>query len=119
MSTPTLSTATTAPCTPAHRLTDPRPRTPMTLPAALADITEPSPRNDIAELTLSALAVLNPEKALPIDPIEPTLPTDAIDSVEPRLAMLRNESVLATDHLEDMPPAWRANAVCAAASLRQ
>lgn len=119
MSAPTLSAASTTPCTPARRLTDPRPRTPMTLPAAVADITEPSPRNDIAELALSALAVLNAEKALPIDPIEPTLPTEAIDSVEPRLAMLRNESVQAIDHFEDMRPACRGTAIFALPLLRQ
>ncbi len=104
--------ATTRPCAPAQRDAGPGRAEPSTLPAALLDITEPNPTNDIADPTPSALATLQSEKALPIDPTEPTLPTDPIDSTDPRLAMLRNESSDAMDHLDGM------SSVCRAVSSR-
>lgn len=72
----------------------------MTPPACFADMIDPIPRADIAHPTLSALATLNAENALPIDPIEPKLPIEPIDSIEERLQMLRIESSDAIDHRE-------------------
>lgn len=64
---------------------------------------------DITDPTASELATLQTERALPIDPKEPTLPTEPIDRIDPRLAMLKKESSEAMDHLEAMPSVCRAH----------
>ncbi len=79
----------------------------------------PSDPNDIADPTLAALAMLKAEKADPIEPIDATLPTDRIDSVEPRLAIDRNESSDATDHRDGMVPGWPRHAPPATAPGHQ
>ncbi len=78
----------------------------MTWPFAREAITVPREANDIADPMLAVLAMLNADQAEPIDPIDAKLPTDRIDSVEPLLAIDRNESSEAMDHRDGMLPWW-------------
>jgi len=80
---------------------DPAPRTD---PRPDADITDPQLAADSTEAALDAEPMLNADVTEPIEPIDRKLPTEAMLSTDPRLAIDSTLSWDAIDHLDATTP---------------